>query len=158
MSKVRLNPTNSARPYIFFDSHSLNHCTWKTDWMINVSGRLARPVVFLAIDQFATRNNGLENDSRDERADGKPQKPDAPIRHALIYQTALKYAHQRDGCVKIFNAWEDRGSVKPGDVFIYAGPNSEKDSITLKDMADIEILSGREAIDLTKKTSKHVAN
>ena len=41
---------------------------------------------------------------------------------------------------------------------IPTGPDSVKIGRTLQDMVDIEILSGRDAINLIKKTSKYVAN
>lgn len=145
----------------FFGSHSLNHCVWQMDQMINISGRLARPVVFLAIDRLATESHGQEDDVQDvqdERAGNKPRKPDTSIRQAGIYQAALKYAYQKNGCVKLFNAREDKGIVKAGDVFIYAGSNSAQTGRTLQDMVGIETLSGIEAIKLTEKASKRVAD
>ena len=65
-----------------------------------------------------------------------PQRPDASIRQAGIYQAALKYAYQKNGCMKLFSAREDRGAIKAGDVFIYAGSNSAQTGKTLQDMVD----------------------
>lgn len=142
----------------FFSSRDVHHCAWKTDQMINISSRLARPIVYLAIDQLVTENQDQEDDAQDEQADDRPQKPDTSIRQAEIYQAALSYAYQKNGCMKLFNAREDRGIIKSGDIFIPAGPNSTKNGKTLQDMAGIEIVPGREAINLIKKTSKRGAN
>ena len=145
----------------FFDSHSLNYCVWQMDQMINVSSCLARPVVFLAIDKLATESHGQEDDIQDvqdEWVGNKPRKSDAAIRQAGIYQAALKYAYQNNGCMKLFNAREDKGAIKAGDTFIYAGVNSAQTGKTLQDMVDIEVLSGTEAIRLTEKASKCVAD
>ncbi len=160
--KKALEPYRFGTTVHFFDTHSLNHCAWQVDQMINVSSRLARPVVFLAIDRLATESHGQEGDAQDDQDDqdeDKPRKPDTSIRQTGIYQAALKYAHQKSGCMKLFNVREDRGAIKAGDVFIHAGPNSAQIGKTLQDMADIEILSGRKALQLTEeKASKHVAN
>ena len=60
--------------------------------------------------------------------------------------------------MKLFNAREDKGAIKAGDVFIYAGSNSAQTGKTLQDMADVEVLSGIEAIRRTEKASKRVAD
>lgn len=159
--KTALESYKFCKTVHFFGSRNVNYCAWKTDQMINISGRLARPIVYLAIDRLVTENQDQEDDTqdgRDEQAGGRPQKSDMHIKEAEIYQAALSYAYQKNGCMKLFNAREDRGIIKSGDVFIPAGPNSTKIGRTLQDMADIEIVSGREVINLIKKTSKHVAN
>ena len=125
--KKALEPYRFGTTVHFFDTHSLNHSAWQVDQMINVSSRLARPVVFLAIDRLATESHGQEDDAQDDQDDqdgDKPRKPDTSIRQTGIYQAALKYAHQKSGCMKLFNVREDRGAIKAGDVFIHAGPNS----------------------------------
>lgn len=145
----------------FFGPPNVHHCAWKTDQMINISDHLAGPIVFLAIDKIATENQEQEGDEQEgqgRQADDRPQRPDTSIKQAEIYQAALSYAYQKNGCMKLFNAKEDRGIVKSGDVFISAGLNSAKIGKTLQDMADIEVLSGRKVINLVKKTSKHIAN
>ena len=142
----------------FFDSSSLNYYRWQTDQTIDLSSRLARPVVFLSIDQFATENSrGQEDDvqvGRDEMSTGKPRRYDAALRQSSVYQAALKYAYRKNGCVKLFNSNEDKGNVKSGDVFIYAGPDSERISRILRDIVDIRIYSGREITDLVNKVGK----
>ena len=143
----------------FFDSSSQHYYRWRTDQIIDMSSRLARPAVFLSIDKFATENSrGQEDDvqtSRDELTASKSRKYDAGLRQSSIYQAALKYAYQKNGCVKLFSSNEDKGVIKSGDVFIYAGPDSERISKILQDMVDIQIHSGREVTELlVKKTSK----
>lgn len=60
--------------------------------------------------------------------------------------------------MNLFSAREDKGIVKAGDIFIYAGSNSAQTGRTLQDMVDIEVLSGIEAIRQTEKASKRVAD
>lgn len=142
----------------FFDSSSLNYYRWQTDQTIDLSSRLARPAIFLSIDQFAAAGSrGQEDDvqaSRDEVAAGKPRRYDAALRQSPVYQTALKYAYRENGCVKLFNPNEDKGNVKSGDVFVYAGPDSERIGKILQDMVDVQVYSGRQLADLVNKADK----
>ncbi len=87
----------------------------------------------------------------DESVTGKPRKVDGKIRQTEIYQAALKYAYQKNGRMKFFGADEDKDAIKSGDVFIYAGPNSERISKTLQNIADIQIHSGLKTIQLVEK-------
>lgn len=145
----------------FFDSSSRNYYRWQTDQTIDLSSRLARPAIFLSIDQFTTvGSRGQENDvqaSLDEMTAGKPRKYDFALRQSPAYQAVLKYAYQKNGCVKLFNPNEDKGNVKSGDVFVYAGPDSERISKILQDMVDIRVYSGRQLADLVNKASKDAA-
>ena len=126
--------------------------------MINVSTHLVRPVIFLAIDKLATEDYDQEGDIQDGQGGSKTRKTNAAIRQTGIYQAALKYAHQKHGCMNLFSAQNDKGIIKAGDVFTYAGRNSAQTGKTLQDMADIEILSGIEAIRRTEKSHKRVAD
>ena len=156
--KSALEPYKFGKTVHFFGPRNIHHCAWKMDQMINISDHLAGPIVFLAIDRLAAENQDWEDDAQDGQGDDSPQKPDASLRQAEIYQAALSYACQKSGCMKLFSTREDKGIIKSGDVFIPAGPNSAKIGRTLQDMAGIEILPGREAINLIKKTSKRSAN
>ena len=130
----------------FFDKTSTQYITWKMDQTINLANHLKRPIVFLALDRLA--ENSLD---QDERAASEP-RPGAWIRQTEVYQAALTYAYQKGGCMKIFNPREDRALVRSGDVFVYAGPSSKNMGKTLGDMADIEVLSGKEAIRRVQKS------
>ena len=141
----------------FFDSHSQYHCAWQADQTINISNRLARPVVFLAMDSLTARNSSQEHDAQinhDTRAMSKPRKADVALRQTETYQAALKYAYQKNGCMKFFSANEDKSIIKSGDVFIHVGPESEKTGQILKEMVDIQTLSGLKVINILKN-SKH---
>ena len=112
----------------------------------------------MSIDQFAAAGSrGQEDDvqaSRDEMAAGKPRRYDAALRQSPVYQAALKYAYRENGCVKLFNPNEDKGNVKSGDVFVYAGPDSGKIGKILQDMVDVQVYSGRQLADLANKADK----
>ena len=140
----------------FFDSRSINHYTWKIDQMINVSSRLARPIVFLGLDSLTAKDRGQTDDTRDRQDRIRSSRQDV-VRQTDVYQAALKYAYQKSGCMKLF-APEDIEIVKSGDVFVHAGPDSARTGKILQDMAGIEVLSAINAIELTKNTSKHFAD
>ena len=131
------------------------------DEVINISSRLAKPIIFLAMDPLIAESGSQEHDtqmSQDVRATDKPRRTDVTLRQTEAYQTALKYAYQKNGCMKLFSANEDRGLIRSGDVFIYVGPKSEKISQILQDMVDIQTFSGLEAINALEKGSKRGAN
>ena len=143
----------------FFDSSSKNYYTWRTDRTINTSGHLARPVVFLAMDSMASGDPGQgAGTGPDEPSTKRPKRDNTILRQTEVYQAALTHAYRKGGCMKLFSASEDQGIVKSGDMFIYVGPRSRSIGTMLYDMADIQVLSGREAIGLVKKSSKTSAN
>lgn len=170
VKKLRLLPDDVVRvldPYDFdatvhfFSARSQNYYAWQTNQIISISGRLARPLVFLSIDRLAVDGHDQEGDAQDMQdvmAGNEAQKPDTTIKQTEIYQAALKYAYQKNGCMKLFNIREDKGAVKSGDVFIHAGPHSAQIGKILRDLANIEILSGHQVIKLTEKVGKTVAN
>ena len=159
--KSVLRPYKFDTTVLFFDSHSKNHCAWQVDEVINISSRLAKPIIFLAMDPLIAESGSQEHDtqmSQDVRATDKPRRTDVTLRQTEAYQTALKYAYQKNGCMKLFSAHEDRGLIRSGDVFIYVGPKSEKISQMLQDMVDIQTFSGLEAISALEKGGKRGAN
>ena len=132
----------------FFDKTNMPYIVWKMNQTVNFANLLKRPIVFLALDRLD--ESKLD---RDEPASSGPS-PAREIRQTEVYQAALTHAYQKGGCMKIFNPREDRALVKSGDVFIYAGSSSRDMGRTLGDMADIEVVSGREAIRSVRKFEK----
>lgn len=156
--KMRLLPDNVKnvfKPYKFsstvhlFDSHNKHYCSRQTDQSINILSRLARPIVFLAIDKFAETNGKEFDGDQDKLTVNKSRKAD--VRQTEVYQAALKYAYQQNGCMKLFSVTEDKSIIKSGDVFVYVGPNSKKIGDILQDMVDIHVYSGLDVIKMIKK-------
>lgn len=134
----------------FFDGRSMPYYTWKSDDMIDFSRYLARPVVFLAVDDIES-NLRDEPDSGDgepvDHMDADPRRPrrfNRVIKESDVYHGALRYASDRSGCVKIFNRREDMGLVRDGDVFVYVGARSKEIGGSLRDAFDISVVSGLE--------------
>lgn len=149
-----LDPYSFDTSVWFADRNSLPYYTWKMNKTINLAGYLKRPIVFLAIDRLTTNNPSQE---QDEPAEGRRRKPDSLTRRTELYQAALRRAYHEDGCMKLFNPTDDRALIRSGDIFIHAGPDSERIASLLREMADIRVLSGLEAI-LSEKVDKRLAN
>ena len=60
--------------------------------------------------------------------------------------------------MKIYSPTGDSAIVRSGDIYIRAGPHSERMGATLQNMADIRIYSGLEAIRSAEKDDMHLAN
>ena len=134
----------------FFGPGSLPYCTWRSDVMIDLSGHLARPVVFLAIDEIEYE---ADDDGQPDRIDvpAGPRKFNRVIKQSPVYHAALRLAFERGGCMKIFSRAEDMALVRDGDVFIYVGMDSEDIAKRLQYAFRIQAISGIEARDLVEK-------
>lgn len=137
----------------FFDKNNLHYYTWKSDSVIDLSNHLARPTIFLAIDNIEVEEQARIQEQTDiiESALNKPRKFNRVIKQSLVYYAALNYAFQKNGCLKIFSKTEDMALVRDGDVFVYVGTDSERIGKSLQHSCRLEILSGLEIRDLTEK-------
>lgn len=149
-----LDPYSFGTSVWFADRKNLPYYTWKMNKTINLAGYLKRPIVFLAMDRLIADGPGQE---QDEPAAGRRRKPDNVTRRTELYQAALRRAYREGGCMKLFNPADDRALVRSGDVFIHAGPDSERIAGLLRGMADIQVLSGLETIH-SEKDDKRLAN
>jgi len=143
----------------FFDGRNMPYYTWRSDDMIDFSGYLARPVVFLAIDDIESGMRdgpGAGDDEPVDHMDADPERPrrfNRVIKESDVYHGALRYASDKGGCVKIFSRREDLGLVRDGDVFVYVGARSKAIGDSLRDAFDISVVSGLE-IRRASKTEK----
>jgi len=123
------------------------------------SRHLARPSVFLAIDDIesSTRDEpGAGDDEPVDRMDADPKRPrrfSRVIKESDVCHGALRYASDKGGCVKIFSRREDLGLVRDGDVFVYVGARSKAIGDSMRDAFDISVVSGLE-IRRASKTEK----
>ena len=138
----------------FFDQKSLPYYTWKNNDPIDFSAYLARPVIFLAIDNIELENYVKEHEEEEtvqETSANKSRSFNRVIKSSPVYYAALSYALQKKGCLKLFSRTEDMSIVRDGDIFIYVGENSKKIGLALQHGYDIEVLSGLEARRLVEK-------
>jgi len=107
------------------------------------SRHLARPSVFLAIDDIesSTRDEpGAGDDEPVDRMDADPKRPrrfSRVIKESDVCHGALRYASDKGGCVKIFSGIEGLGPVRDGDVFVCVGARSKAIGDSLRDAFDI---------------------
>lgn len=140
----------------FFDRKSLPYYAWKTNDPIDFSAYVARPVIFLAIDNIELEAYAVEEyeEGKEMVQDTPPKKPrrfNRVIKNSPVYYVALSYALQKKGCLKLFSQAEDMSLVRDGDVYVYVGENSQSIGRALQHGYDIEVLSGLEARKLIEK-------
>jgi hypothetical protein len=119
--------------------------------MIDYKKYLARPTIFLLIDDFEKINYGeVQEDAEqigvetESVAKPMPEKFHEVIKESDVYYSAIKYAYSKGGSVKIFKRNEDMKMVSDGDSLVYVGGSSQKVAIGYKDAYKVEVFSGRE--------------
>lgn len=128
---LRLTPENIAEVWKgysfkvdshFIDGTIISKIKWYTDEHIELSSHYARPIVFLKADGYKTDD----------------------LKTLDIYPEATILAQKLNGCVQGFDKKLDSPMVRDGDVFIYAGEESKKIALTLKDMYKIKVPAFKE--------------
>lgn len=140
----------------FFDSKVFSKYKWYDNSLIDIKEYLARPAVFLIIDE-------IEKIMVPEEEMIEPGEPGVEypkeyttifkekrkrfrevIEGSDVYSAALNYASQRNGCLQFYHRYEDMNKVRDGDVLVYVGPNSKRIAETFSDAYEVEVFSGRE--------------
>jgi len=138
----------------FYDEKSLSVYSWPTKENIDYTQFVAKPTVFLAVDEIEKLSYGEEQEESLSEQIGVSNKTGVRKFHQVIKQTdvyysAIRYAYQKGGSMKIFKRSEDMHMVQDGDVFVYVGDNSKRIGQTFQHAHEIEVLSG---VELRKKT------
>jgi hypothetical protein len=133
----------------FFDDKSLSLYAWVSNEQIDIKPYLAKPTIFLAVDEIEKPEyaENLEQDMTNQIGVGDARavrKFHEVIKRSDVYYSAIKYAYQKKGAMKIFQRNEDMHKVEDGDVFVYIGSNSKKIGETFQDAYEIELLAGVE--------------
>jgi hypothetical protein len=141
----------------FLDHTTLGMYTWKADMPIDYRKFLAKPTIFLLIDEIEKAEYGLNDEAIPKEDVGveietslrpKPRKFHEVIKKTDVYYSAVRYAYLKKGCVKIFRRDEDMDMIEDGDILVYVGSSSQKVAAAYSHSFDIEIMSGK---DLRKK-------
>lgn len=127
---------------------------WYNEEIIHVWPYVARPTVFLAMDD-TVRDRGAS--TADDRGSAGPGPAAAPggqgisrprpskfLTKTPVYTAAVRYAFNHSASLKIFDRNEDAGNVRDRDVYVYMGPESKRVGRVLLDMVDVDVMSGRE--------------
>lgn len=137
----------------FFDWNSLPYYAWKNNDTIDFSRYLARPILFLAVDEIESNKYAetLEDVDHIDADLYKPMTFSRVIKESVVYYAALRYASKCGGCVKIYSRAEDMKLIRDGDIFVYVGVNSKAIGASLQDGYDIKVFSGLEMRKMTEK-------
>jgi hypothetical protein len=142
---------------LFLDDKTLGLYSWKTNTMIDFRKYLARPTLFLLIDELEKIDYGLEQEENEDigvelqSTSSRPQQFHEVIKKSEVYYSAIKYAHSVGGSVKIFKRDEDLNMVSDNDILVYVGSSSQKVALAYKDAYEVDVLSGR---DLRRRTKR----
>ena len=134
---------------------------WYSNDSINIRPHLARPIVFLSIDNLVDPAPGTVPDDRGGEGGASSGSAHASeripfskvVRQSDTYNAAVRRAFELSGSLKVFKLDEDFQSVRDKDVFVYIGEKSKSVGKALQDSVDITVMSGLELRRLTKATN-----
>ena len=102
----------------FLDRRLISKMKWYSNKHIDLASYYARPIVFLKVDGYKTKD----------------------LKELGIFPKVTILARQMNGCVQGFDKKLDSPKIKDGDIFVYAGVESEKLAHTLDDIVEITIM------------------
>lgn len=162
-SRLKLEPDNVREvwePYSFdvdvsvYGHGNLWSYAWYSNKPVDIGPYLAKPTVFLSIDNLADPAPAGSDEGQDDEGDAESNVQDdtgpAPIsfpvaiKRSDTYVAAVRRAFELSGSLKIFKLDEDAQSVRDNDVFVYIGDRSKRVGRTLQHSVDIEVVSGLE--------------
>lgn len=136
---------------------------WYTDEAIDAWPYVARPTVFLAVDSMARDRQAGSGGGGDAGPDPvaagsegaeQPRTASKVFAKSAVYAAAVRYAFNHSGSFKFFSRYEDSAHVHDHDVFVYAGPESERIGRVLQDTSRVKVMSGLELRDKVEKEEK----
>jgi len=133
----------------FLDDKIFSKYKWEGEDLIDISDYLARPVVFVIVDEIEKLlpkhiSNQYQTTFDGDVFPSKERKFKKILQKLPPYQYALKYAIEKGGCIQFFDPKIDSDKVRDGDIVVYAGETSKKIADTLSDIFDIEVLKLKE--------------
>ena len=161
-SRLKLEPDNVRsvwEPYSFdvdvsvYGHGNLWSYAWYSNRPVDIGPYLAKPTVFLSIDDLDPAHVGADGGQDDAggaksgaQGDAGPAPISFPVavKRSDTYVAAVRRAFELSGSLKIFKLDEDALSVRDNDVFVYIGEKSKRVGRTLQDSVDIEVVSGLE--------------
>ena len=173
-SRLRLDPDNVRRvwePYSFdvgvsvYGHGNLWSYAWYSNKPVDVGPYVAKPTVFLSIDDLADPALEGAGDGQDDDDAGvaraaapgdarpRPISFHIAIKRSDTYVAAVRRAFELSGSLKIFKLDEDVQSVRDNDVFVYIGDKSKRMGRMLQHSADIDVVSGLELRRAIKKVT-----
>jgi len=117
----------------FLDESGLTNYKWHTNDLIDYKKYLARPALFLMVDQIEKLGPKKELDpSQTElEIETKPKKFHEVLQRMEPFHAATIYAHSKGGCVQFFDKYIDSDKIQDGDMIVYMGHHSKQIDIKM---------------------------
>jgi hypothetical protein len=135
----------------FLDQYRLRKFKWTSEAMIDIRPHIARPIVFMLMDDINKASGSLVNESALAGGDHpgpsfRRKKPEFRL-GVEPYLACLHYANKKNGCVRFFDR-NDSNLITDGDVMVYMGPQSKRICEVFQDGFDVKVFRSK---DLRKK-------
>ena len=139
----------------YLDINTLSKYRWHSEDLIDTVPYLARPIVFLLVDELEKlQPNSLPIQGEPEEEskvsltvaqDSSEEKRFRKlVRRMEPWYAVTAYACNKGGAAQLFNYYIDRTKVKDGDTMVYIGNKSKEMAESFSQMLDIEMLSAKE--------------
>ena len=141
----------------FLSGDTVPYYGWHSNELINTTPYLARPMVFLLVDDLEKLQPNpppMVQPENDQNGTDLPGIASAGIpeevrfrklvRHMEPWYNVTAYAYHKDGAAQLFNYHTDRAKIRNGDIMVYIGNQSKALAQSFNDMFDIEVLSAKE--------------
>lgn len=138
----------------YLDINTFSKYRWHSDDLIDITPYLARPIVFLLVDELE-KLQPTSSPNQEESEEPKTSSPAVEdsseekrfrklVRRMEPWYAATAYACNKGGAAQLFNYYIDRTKVKDGDTMVYIGNKSKEMAESFSHMLDIEVLSAKE--------------
>ena len=135
----------------FYNENNLTIYSWYDDMNIDIIPYMAKPTLFLAIDNIEDPRYADKDYESSEISEIKPRKFHNVIKKSDVYYSAVRHMFGKCGSLKIFQRPEDKNSIQDGDIFVYVGQDSKKIGEDYRRTYDIKLMSG---LELRRETNK----
>jgi len=150
------------------DSHFLDINTqpmykWNCEDQIDISPYLARPMVFLMVDDIEKLQSDpqkvitetVKTPNKEEIEVTSTIIPEEKrfkdlVKHMEPWYSVTAYAYLKGGAGQLFNYRMDHGKVRDGDILVYIGNQSKSLAESFSHFLDVKVLSAKEVRNFIK--------
>lgn len=134
----------------YIDPKRISKISWYSEFLIETSHLLSRPIVYFMADTINVNNIAKPNDDEYAVKD-RPKPQGIKMKHPELFRAAIQYAEYLGGSFKVYDKDQDLSLIRDKDVIVYMGSDSKKLAEMYHDGYDIEILKAKE---MKKKIEK----
>jgi hypothetical protein len=149
------------------DAHFLDITTqpmyrWNSDDPIDLTPYLARPMIFLLVDDLeklqltlspvTTQTISPNGDEIEVISTSAPEEKRFKnlVRHMEPWYSVTAYAYHKGGAAQLFNYHMDHTKVQNGDTLVYIGNQSKNLAESFSHWLDVDVLSAKEVRNYVK--------